>query len=149
MSRGAADDGAVAGWEVLPFGFLLFVVGALVLANAWGVVDTKMAVTAAAREGARAYVEAPEAGSAPQRASRAVRDVLAAHGRDAQPPAVSIRGQFARCAPVSVTVAVTVPSVVLPWVGGFGGDITARSTHGEVVDPLRSGVPGEAGCVRR
>ena len=50
--------------EVIPFGVLTFVVGALLIANAWAVVDAKMAVSAAAREATRAYVEAPSEGDA-------------------------------------------------------------------------------------
>ena len=58
------DHGQVAGIEVLPFGLLTFVVGMLLVANAWGVVDAKMATTSAAREAVRAYVEAPDADAA-------------------------------------------------------------------------------------
>ena len=43
------------GMEVIPFGLLTFVVGALLVANAWAVIDAKMAVSAAAREATRAY----------------------------------------------------------------------------------------------
>ena len=138
------DAGAVAGWEALPFGFLVFLVGGLIAANAWAVVDAKMAVTAAAREGARTFVEAGEAASARPEAVAAAGAALAAHGRE---PAgeVEVAGSFRRCATVTVTVAHTVPAIVLPWVGGFGSGVTTRASHAEVVDPLRSGVGGEAG----
>ncbi len=138
------DAGAVAGWEALPFGFLVFIVGALVAANAWAVVDAKMAVTAAAREGARAFVEAGDAASARPAAVAAAGAALAAHGRE---PAgeVEVAGSFTRCATVTVTVGHTVPAIALPWVGGFGAGVTTRASHAEVVDPLRSGVEGEAG----
>ena len=46
---------------MLPFGVLIFVVGSLLIANAWAVVDAKLATTAAAREAARAYVESGSA----------------------------------------------------------------------------------------
>ena len=46
------DAGMVGGIEVLPFGVLIFVVGSLLVANAWAVVDTKFMVTSAAREAA-------------------------------------------------------------------------------------------------
>lgn len=138
------DAGVVAGWEALPFGFLVFVVGALVAANAWAVVDAKMAVTAAARQGARAFVEAADAASARPAAVQAAGAALAAHGR--QPAGeVAVAGSFRRCATVTVTVGHTVPAIVLPWVGGFGDGVTTRASHAEVVDPLRSGVEGEAG----
>jgi hypothetical protein len=48
------EGGAVGGLEVLPFGLLIFVVGILLVVNAWAVVDAKLAAEAAAREAARA-----------------------------------------------------------------------------------------------
>ncbi len=45
---------------MLPFGVLIFVVGALLVTNAWGVVDAEIAADAAAREAVRTYVEAPD-----------------------------------------------------------------------------------------
>ncbi|MGZ4694068.1 MAG: hypothetical protein ACXWA3_10620, partial [Acidimicrobiales bacterium] len=50
------DRGQLAGIEVLPFGVLVFVVGALLITNAWAVVDAKIAVDAASREAVRTYV---------------------------------------------------------------------------------------------
>ena len=59
MRRRCADErGAVGGIEVLPLGMLVLVVGTLLVVNAWAVVDAKLAASAAAREAARAYVEA-------------------------------------------------------------------------------------------
>ena len=54
------DCGQVGGIEVLPFGLLVFIVGTLLVANAWAVVDAKLAVTSAAREAVRSYVEADD-----------------------------------------------------------------------------------------
>jgi phenylalanyl-tRNA synthetase beta chain len=48
--RLGGDGGQVAGIEALPFGVLIFVVGALLITNLWAVIDTKIAVDAAARE---------------------------------------------------------------------------------------------------
>src|SRR5690606_27037415 len=70
------DAGQVAGIEVLPFGFLLFVVGVLLLANAWAVVDAKMSVTSAAREAARSFVESDDAESGAAAARVAAADAL-------------------------------------------------------------------------
>ena len=56
--RAGGDGGQVGGIEALPFGLLVFVVGALLVANAWAVVDAKLAVDAAARQATRHYVEA-------------------------------------------------------------------------------------------
>ncbi len=65
------DRGQVAGIEAVPFGILIFVVGALLIANAWAVIDVKMAVTSAAREAARTYVEAPSHSIGREEANRA------------------------------------------------------------------------------
>ena len=56
MSRRGGDRGQAGGMEVLPLGFLVLVSVTLVIANAWGVIDARMAVSAAAREAVRAYV---------------------------------------------------------------------------------------------
>ena len=41
--RCAGDAGQVGGIEALPFGLLIFVVGTLLIANAWAVIDAKFA----------------------------------------------------------------------------------------------------------
>lgn len=50
-----------------------------------------------------------------------------------------------RCARVVVEAAVTVPGIVVPWVGGFGDGIVVRARHSELVDPYRDGLDGD-GC---
>jgi hypothetical protein len=143
------DERGIAGFEIIPAGILTFVVFVLVIANAWGVVDAKAAAAAAAREGARAWVEAPDAESAQAAAVASARAALAGYGRDPDRAVIAVRsaGGFGRCARVVVEVSYDVPTVQLPWVGGFAGSaVTARSTHSEVVDPFRSGLSGEADC---
>jgi hypothetical protein len=49
-----SDAGMVGGIETLPFGLLVFVVGSLLVAQAWAVVDAKLAVDAAASRAATA-----------------------------------------------------------------------------------------------
>ena len=68
--------------EILPFGFLVFVSGMLMIANAWGVIDAKLAVTSAAREAVRAFVESPDADTAVVAARQSANDTLTAYGRD-------------------------------------------------------------------
>ena len=142
------DRGQVAGIEVLPFGFLIFVVGALLLANAWAVVDAKLAVTAAAREAARTYVESPDAERAARDARAAGTAALAGQGQPADRLDLTIDGEggFARCAAVTVIARTEVPAVGLPFIGGFGRNFEVRAEHTEIVDPFRSGLPGEADC---
>ena len=141
------EDGVVGGLEALPFGVLVFVVGTLIVVNAWGVVDAKMTVAGAAREAVRAYVEAPPAADAEALARSAAQQAMAAMGRTARAPEVVVSGDFARCRRVAATVAYRIPALRLPWVGGLGS-FTASSTATELVDPLRSGLAGEATCVR-
>jgi hypothetical protein len=143
------DGGQVAGIEAIPFGLLLFVVGALLIANAWAVIDVKMAVTSAAREAARTYVEAPDDASGRSNAETAARDAIAAHRRDASRATIggpTDPNAFTRCNRVSFTVAYPVPALTLPFIGGFGTGFTVKATHSEIVDPFRNGVPGEALC---
>lgn len=140
------EMGAMGGLEALPFGVLIFVVGILMVGNAWGVVDAKIAASAAAREAARAFVEAPDADEARSRAQSAASATLRAHGRDPDRMDLDDGGSvFARCARVTVAVRYPVPAVVLPWGRGLGEGFVAVGRHTEIVDPLRSGIEGTAG----
>lgn len=150
--RGRGEAGFVGGYEALPFGFLVFVAGTLLLVNAWAVVDGKLAASAAAREAARAFAESPGPGGvALADAQRAAEEALAGHGRDPDrmrlewpsPP------RFERCARATVVVTYRVPTLSVPWIGAFGdGVIETSARHSEVVDPFRSGVPtdGDVTC---
>jgi hypothetical protein len=141
------DRGQAAGIEVLPFGFLIFVIGALLLANAWAVVDAKLSVSTAAREAARTAVEAPDERTAMVDAETAARLALAGEGRDGDPEVLlSTDGPWGRCNLVTAEVRATVPAISLPFVGGFGADFEVSAQHSEIVDPYRSGLAGEASC---
>ncbi len=141
--RATRDEvGQVAGIEALPFGFLVFVVGVLLITNAWAVIDAKMTVASAAREATRAYVEAPDAGAAVSAARTAADEVVRAGGRDPGRLGLSSPSSgFARCQRVTVEATYPVPAITLPWIGGFGRGFMARARHSELVDPYRSGVP--------
>src|SRR5262249_44984349 len=76
------DRGQIAGIEAVPSGILLFGVGALLIANAGTGIDVKMAVTSAAREAARTYVEAPDHDTGIANAEAAARAALVSHGRN-------------------------------------------------------------------
>ena len=140
--RWGDESGQVAGLEAICFGLLTFVVGVLLAANAWAVVDAKMAMSAAAREATRAYVEAP-AGSDPMAlADAAAREAVRGHGRD--PDRMELRpleAGFTRCQTVRFEASYRVPAVTLPFLGGRGAGFTAAARHAEVVDPYRDGVP--------
>ncbi len=145
----SGDRGQVGGIEALPFGILVFVVGALLVANAWAVVDAKLAVDAAARQATRHYVESDGAEQAAVEAGLAA---LEAHGRDPVDATVGISALdgagaqqgFSRCARVTFTATYEVPALSIPWIGGFGNGIDVSSSHSELVDPYRSGLPGSA-----
>ena len=148
MTRLSLDErGQAGGFEVLPFGLLVLVVGTLLVANAWGVIDAKLAVTASAREAARVFVEAQTEDEGAAAAERAAKEAIAGHGRDPKRLTIERSGRFTRCGRVTFVVTYPVPTVQLPWIGGFGGSvITAKAVHSELVDPFRSGLTGNAAC---
>jgi hypothetical protein len=139
------EGGFVGGFEVLPFGFLVFVVGTALLVNAWGIIDAKLVASAAAREAARAFVESdgPGTGAALAEAHGAATDTIEGHKANPGPWTMAAEGpaELRRCARVTFVVTYEVPTFQLPWIGGFGGSvITATGRHSEVVDPYRDGL---------
>lgn len=144
------DRGQVGGIEVLPFGLLIFIIGSLLIANAWGVVDAKLAVTSAAREAVRAYVEASDGADAQDRAEAAARAAIDGHGRDGARASLGFRHvddqPYARCTRAVVTVSYPVPAIALPFIGGYGDAFDVSARQSEIVDPYRSGLAGEAAC---
>lgn len=144
------DRGQVGGVEVLPFGLLIFVIGALLVANAWGVVDAKLAVTSAAREAVRAYVEAPDGATAASTAEAAARAAIDGHGRDGTRARFDVEHPdgrpYGRCTRAVVVVEYPVPALSLPLVGGYGEAFRVTARQSEIIDPYRSGLPGEASC---
>lgn len=143
-----SERGVIGGVEVLPFGVLIFVAGALLIANAWAVIDAKLTVESAAREAGRAYVEAPDRATAEQTAHRAAREAVAGVGRD--PDRMHLRNNdpdFARCSVVEHEADYEVPALTLPFIGGFGHGITVTGRHREVIDPYRQGLGPEHRCV--
>lgn len=145
----ADDRGQVGGFEAIPFGVLLFVVGGLLIANAWAVIDAKMAAQSAAREATRTYVESIQPAFARDDASAAAAAVIEAYGRD--PDKLTLDGptddsELRRCNRVTFTASYPVPSISLPWIGGFGNGFTVHASATQIVDPYREGLPGEATC---
>lgn len=148
------DRGQVAGIEVLPFGLLVFIAGALLITNMWGVVDAKYAADAAAREATRYIVESARADVDPATiragAASVARQTLDDHGRTS-PAEVTVHPHAAaltRCQRIEVTVSTQVPAIRIPFIGGYGETFDIVATHSEVVDPTRSGVGGRADCIQ-
>jgi hypothetical protein len=48
--------------------------------------------------------------------------------------------------PVTIRATYEVPAIHLPWIGGFGHGFDVSSTHTELIDPYRSGLPTMARC---
>lgn len=136
--------GQAGGIEAIALGLLVFVVGVLVVANAWAVVDAKMAMSAAAGQAARAFVEARPGTDPLVAAEAAAREAVGGYGRD--PDRLVLRlveGRFARCELVRFEATYRVPAVSVPWLGGTGDGFTVSSRHARIVDPYRDGVPGD------
>lgn len=146
--RCRGEAGQAAGAEVVPFGFLVLVAGALLVANLWGVVDARATAASAAREATRAFVEAPTTGDGDEAATAAAATVVEGAGRD--PSRLTLVRQdgedFTRCRRITYEAGYPVPALRLPWIGGFGQAFVARARHSEIVDPFRSGLSGEASC---
>jgi hypothetical protein len=138
------EAGQLAGGEALPFGILVFLVGVLLVANAWAVVDAKMAVSSAAREATRAYVESPPPpdGDPLASAEAAAHEAVSGMGRDPAKLIITALGSdFRRCGQARFEARYTVPALTIPLIGAFGRGFTVVARHGEIVDPYRSGVP--------
>jgi hypothetical protein len=145
--RTTGEAGFVGGFAGLLFGFLLFVIGTLLAAYAWAIVDTKTATVEAARQATRTYVEAPDAITASVEAEQAADQALSGYGRDpARGRVTLISGSFLRCDRITIAVAYPAPLLLLPFVGRVGSGQLVRAVHSEIVDPFRSGLPGTAAC---
>ena len=143
------DAGQVGGFEGVVFGTLVFVIGVLVVANAWGVVDAKLAASAAAREAARAFVESsgPTSSAALEEAERVARAAIVGHGRSVDRMAFEANGAvLQRCSRVTIAVSYRVPLVSLPLLGRHGSGFVATGRHSEIVDPYRSGLADRSQC---
>lgn len=127
------------------FGVLVFVLGTLVIANAWGVLDAKLAASAAATSAARAFVQLPT--SDPGAAAQGAADqTITDSGRSTARMTLILTGAATRCGTVVAQVLYRVPLVSVPLLGGLGKGFTVSATHSELFDPYRSGLPGVATC---
>lgn len=149
MTRPGDEDGQIAGVEGVIFGVLVFVLGTLVIANAWGVVDAKMAASSAAREATRTFVESrqPTTALALADARAAARDAIEGYGRTpSRMTFVAEEASLHRCARVTVRIEYPVPLVAIPVLGRYGRGFTARGRYSEIVDPFRSGLADTTEC---
>ena len=56
----------------------------------------------------------------------------------------TVRAAFERCARATFRASYHVPALSLPLIGGYGRGFEVTSSHSELVDPFRDGVPGDA-----
>lgn len=149
-ARCRGDDGQVGGIEGVTFGFLVFVLGILVVANAWGVIDAKAAASAAAREATRSIVEsrASSRADAISHAEQVADETLRGYGRSLGERGHFVAEQvdFRRCGRVTIRVEYDVPLLAIPIIGGTGNGFTAVGRHSEIVDPYRSGIADRSLC---
>jgi hypothetical protein len=146
-ARCRGDRGQVGGIEALPFGLLIFVLGSLLIANSWAVIDAKFATDAAARQAARTFAEGTDEATALAAAEAAGRAVIEGHGRDPSRAVIAPVGDpvLARCERATYEAVYEVPALSIPFIGGYGtAPFRVRSTHSEVVDPFRNGLDGDA-----
>ena len=146
-NRWRDQRGQAGGVEAIAFGLLLFVVGTLIVANAWGVVDAKFATEGAAREAARAYVETgttPEEAADP--AGHAADAALTSLGRPGRVKVELGDDGYKRCARVTVRVTTSVPLLRLPFVRRGTGHVDVTGSDTRVIDPYRTGLADEASC---
>jgi hypothetical protein len=148
MQRRRADESGFAGGaDGLVFGLLVFVVGTILVGNAWAVVDTKLAADSAARQAVRTYVEAPDSATAAVSAQQSADDALAGYGRSPTHSSLSLSSSsFGRCQRVTIQVRYRASMVELPLIGKVGAAETVTAQHSELIDPYRSGLPGTATC---
>jgi hypothetical protein len=142
--RSCNQAGFVAGAESLIFGTLVFVLGTIVVMNAWSALDARFATSAAAREAVRAVVVAPPDADLSEVAWTAAAAALAGHGRDPGDLEVTWLGptpgpEQVRCGEVRFRVETTVPVLAIPrWGSGAGFQVSA--VHAELIEPYRAGV---------
>ena len=142
------ESGQLGGLEGLAFGVLVFVMGTLVVVNAWAVIDSKLAAASAAREAARAFVEARSVDDAEDDAQRAAGAAIQGYGRDPERMDISHDDvAFGRCQRVTFTVEYKVSLGAIPLLQRPAMSFVAAARHSEIVDPFRDGLPGEARCV--
>lgn len=146
--RHGSEAGFVAGAEALTFGVLIFVIGTLLIANLWLVIDARFAVAAAAREAVRAVVDAPVTSDPLAVAAAVVEVTLAGYGIDPQRASVEpvTPVVLERCAEIAIQVTVEVPALLLPGIERRITAFTVRGEHREIVSPFRGGLEAGGRC---
>lgn len=146
VSEAEGEAGQIGGVEGLILGVLVFVLGTLVISSVWGAISAKLASDDAAYEAARAYVQAQSPASAPLDARSAAAAAIRTSGHDPSRMTLALEGALVRCSVVVVTVSYRLPALEVPLIGGRGPVLDVSASHSELVDPFRSGVPGNATC---
>jgi Flp pilus assembly protein TadG len=132
-----ADDSGNAIIEFVVLAVVLVIPLAYVVLTVFDVQRTAYAATAAAREAARVFVQAPSGATAQQRADAAA--TLAFDDQGLSAPDVAVTCSAAPCLTPGATITVTVDvQVALPFVpdllGRHPASLAVEATHVEVVD---------------
>lgn len=122
--------------ESLLLGVVLLLPIAFVVVEFGEIQRAAIGISAASREGGRAFVTASSPSEANERAELAIRRVLSLHRLDPGRSVVSIDGRLTRGGEVRVHVEYRTPKVPVPLIGEIPG-ITLRSAHLEQVDRHR------------
>ncbi len=141
------DRGVIGGADALLFGLIGLVFTSLAITNAWIAIDTSLAVSAAAREGARAAAEAPP-DMVVTNAESAMQTVMTQYGRDLADFTMTVElpaGGIARCAPITTSANYQINLLALPFFGDLGTH-TIGATHTEIIDPFRSSPLQDSVC---
>ncbi len=142
-----SEGGFVGGFEGLLFGTLIFVAGGLLVAGVWATIDTKLALSAAARVAATSYVQAANPAAAATAAAGSADVALEGWGLSASRAQLrTFTGPWARCSRVTITIRYPAPGIELPWIGKLDAapDVAARAS--ELIGPYRAGIPGTSAC---
>lgn len=139
------ERGAVAGAETLAIGLLVLIATTLAFTGVWALVETRVALDAAAREYLRVYTQSPDGLHASVAAERAAHEVLTARGTPLSGMEIDApdASRFGPCQAVSVVLSTEVALVRVP----FFDDVAARRvqvTHSELIASHREMTPGHA-----
>lgn len=129
------ERGQAAGIETIPFGILVFIAGTILAINVWAVVDTRMAVDAAAHAYLRSYTAASSRDVARLAGDAAARHSLEARGITGTATISAPTQVFAPCRVAEVTISVQVVAIRAPFLEGIG-TTSVRAREAELIEPF-------------
>jgi hypothetical protein len=113
------ERGVAGGAEALAFTTLILLAGTLAMVNVWSVIETRVALDAAAREYLRSYTRQDDHHAAATAGELVARAVLTGRGT----PVTELRfvhpdpSRFGPCGTATVVISASVPAARVPFVG--------------------------------